>query len=181
MLLRNGKFASLTNKQSFILPDSKLRSGKEFGIEFKQLKYIDMEKLYDDFISSNKNDIFDEKIIPSNVKKQLIYFRTSIYDVLDNISKDKNGDSKNSQMIDIYMGLRFLRENINLFFCPSLICNKECLEDIKVFVEWFQEILNLLNNKPEFLKIYEYKHLVELSKEFEPIYNIWINLEKVNI
>ncbi len=178
MLLRNGKIASFTNSQSLILQDSRLRNGKEFRKEFKQLEWIDMIKLYDDFIlSSSKINKFDEKLIPSDVKKQLYYFQTKINNVVDNILKDKNGDSMDSQMIDIYMGLRFLRENINLFFCPSLTCNKECLADIKMFVEWFQEILDWLNNTPMFLQIFTYKHLIDLSEEFEPIYNIWINLE----
>ena len=178
MLLRNGKFASLSNQQSCILPDSKLRSGKEYRKEFKQLKWINMVKLYDDFIlSSSISNNFDEKLIPSDVKKQLYYFQTKINNVVDNILKDKYEDTMDSQMIDIYMGLRFLRENINLFFCPSLTCNKECLDDIKMFVEWFQEILDWLNNTPTFLQFFTYKHLIDLSEEFEPIYNIWTKLE----
>jgi len=179
MLLRNGKFTSLSNRQLILLPESNLRSGRAFRKEYNPLKWIDMEKVYNDFILSNiTNRIFNEKLIPLDISKQLENFQVKIHIVVDKILNANIGDSMDSQMIDIYLGLRFLRENINLFFSPTLVCNKYYLEDVKLFVNWFQEILDWLNNTPMFLKMFTYNHLIQLSQEFEPIYNIWLNLEE---
>jgi len=187
MKLRTGKIvkvvkSSKTNGKKIPTPQesqvSRLRSGKVFRDEYEKkenfvpLEWMDMELKYEMYVSSYKKNYGTNKPILETSKIQLNEFKKGITKIIENQSKSLDNDHR---IIIVKSCVLWLKENINLFFCPGLICDEESLKYLRKHVKWMQFQLDAMNDK-RILKKYKETDLIQLTKDFNLIHSMWLTI-----
>lgn len=154
---------------------SRLRSGKVFRDDnvkkekFVPLEWLDMELKYEKYVSIYKKKYGTNKPILETSMQQLTNFKKGISKIIENQSKSLDNDHR---IIIVKSCVLWLKENINLFFCPGLICDYESLKYLRKHVKWMQYQLDAINDK-RILKKYKETDLIQLTKDFNLIHSMW--------
>ena len=179
MKLRTGKIVKVA-KSSQVGPKAKpksvasqnvsrLRSGKRFREEYEPLEWMDMELKYEMYVSSYKKNYGTNKPILATSKQQLNEFKKGISTIIQNQSKLINKEDRISIVKSCVL---WIKENINLFFCPGLICDDESYNYLRKHVKWMQFQLDAMNDR-RILKKYAENDLIQLTKDFHLIHSMW--------
>lgn len=187
MKLRTGKIvkvvkSSKSKGKSKLSPQesqvSRLRSGKVFRNEnekkenFVPLEWFDMELRYDKYVKNYKKKYGTSKPILETSKVQLTNFKKGIAKIIENQNKSLDNDHR---IIIVKSCVLWLKENINLFFCPGLICDDESYKYLRKHVRWMQFQLDAMNDK-RILKKYKETDLIQVTKDFDLIHSMWLTI-----
>jgi len=179
MKLRTGKIVKVA-KSSQVGPKTKpksvpstivgrLRSGKRFREEYEPLEWMDMELKYERYVSIYKKNYGNNKPILATSKHQLKNFKKGISKIIEN---QQNLVDNEHRIIIVKSCMLWIKENINLFFCPGLICDNDSYKYLCKHVKWMQFQLDALNDK-RILKKYAETDLIQLTKDFDIIHSMW--------
>lgn len=178
MKLRTGKIvkvakstASVTNKKAVHSTTrvSRLRNGKTFREEFIPLEWMDMELKYEQYVKIYKKNYGYNKPVLSSSKLQLKDFKKGIHTIIENQKKLTNNEDR---IIIVKSCILWMKENINLFFTPGLICEEESYTYLRNHVKWMQFQLDAMNDK-RILKKYKEADLIQVTKDFGLIHSMW--------
>lgn len=187
MKLRTGKIVKVSKSSKSqvktkpipqYLRVSRLRSGKVFRDEYEKkenfvpLEWLDMELRYEKYVKIYKKKYGTNKPILETSKIQLNEFKKGITKIIENQSKSLDNDHR---IIIVKSCVLWLKENINLFFCPGLICDDESLKYLRKHVKWMQFQLDAINDK-RILKKYKETDLIQLTKDFNLIHSMWLTI-----
>ena len=182
MKLRTGKIVKVakssqvgpkTKLKSVPCPSvSRLRSGKRFREEYEPLEWMDMELKYEWYVSIYKKNYGNNKPILARSKYQLNKFKKGISKIIEN---QQNLVDNGHRIIIVKSCMLWIKENINLFFCPGLICDNDSYKYLCKHVKWMQCQLDAMNDK-RILKKYSETDLIQLTIDFHLIHSMWETL-----
>ena len=133
---------------------------------------MDMELKYEKYVKNYKNKFGSDKPILATSKQQLNTFKKGITNIIAN---QKNVTENEDRLSIVKSCVLWIKENINLFFCPGLICDKESYKYLRKHVKWMQNQLDGINDE-RILKKYNEKDVIQLTKDFDLIHSMWETL-----
>lgn len=178
MKLRTGKIVKVTKSsksdgkykptytQSKV---SRLRNGKVFREAFVPLEWIDMELIYENYVKIYRKKYGSDKEILPTIKHQFNKFKSGITKIIENQKQSQGNDKR---IIIVMSCLLWIKENINLFFCPGLICDNASYNYLMRHVKWMQSQLDAINDN-RIKEKYDEKDLIQLTKDFDLIHSMW--------
>ena len=181
MKLRTGKIVCVVKSTKKVMKpkisssynkESRLRNGKLFRLEYKPLEWMDMELKYEKYVKNYKNTFGSDKPILATSNKQLNTFKKGITNI---ISKQKYMTDNEGRLSIVKCCVLWIKENINLFFCPGLICDKVSYQYLFRHVKWMQNQLDGMNDE-RILEKYNEKDVIQLKNDFDLIHSMWQTL-----
>ena len=176
MKLRAGKviaYKSNNNNNSKVKHECcKLRNGKVLNSEYKPFPYIDIENIYNHYITSQliaiKTFYYDEDCLA-----QFDQFKKSIQVLIKQSTKIIRYTSRIPLVVNC---LEILADNMNLFFSPCIVQNSSNAEFCNRSIRWLNRLLNKTHH-PKAMERYTPFQLNQINTALAPIYSLWITLQ----
>ena len=175
MKLRTGKviaYKSNNNKSKPHQECCKLRNGKVLNSEYIPFPYIDIENIYNNYITSHL--ITTQKFhYDKDCRKQFETFKKSIR----LLSKQSTKIIRYTSRIPLIINcLEILADNMNLFFSPSIVQNSSAAEFCNRSIRWLNRLLKKTHH-PTAMERYTPFQLNQINTALAPIYSLWITLQ----
>ena len=176
MKLRTGKvIAYKSNNNNNSKPRQeccKLRNGKVINSEYIPFPYIDIENIYNNYITSHliatKKFYYDE-----DCREQFNKFKKSIR----LLSKQSTKIIRYTSRIPLIINcLEILADNMNLFFSPCIVQNSSSAEFCNRSIRWLNRLLKKTHH-PTAMERYTPFQLNQINTALAPIYSLWITLQ----
>jgi hypothetical protein len=177
MKLRTGKVIAYksnnNNNNSKVKHECcKLRNGKVLNSEYKPFPYIDIENIYNNYITSRlvatKKFYYDEDCLA-----QFDKFKKSIQGLIKQSTKIIRYTSRIPLVINC---LEILADNTNLFFSPCIVQNSSDAEFCNRSIRWLNRLLKKTHH-PKAMERYTPFQLNQINTALTPIYSLWMTLQ----